>query len=197
MEETRSNSINLIAGTKNTGKTTFVKGSLQHKVAGIIPAYLKADPNQKILIIDDYDHHDWREYPIIKLSDLRRWERGVVRIFEFNDIEEVAAAINANCYNTIVIFEDSGKYVEANLQHHMKKLIKDSKNKNIDIYFLYHYLNEVPPKIVMLLDNIILFKTGDKKSKVENKYTHPAIGEALERVRQHKDFHHNEFIKLY
>jgi hypothetical protein len=194
--EKRINNIIIVTGTRGTGKTTFIKGSEKLKINGLIDAYLDRDPKQKILIVDLFDSPVWREIPIITVEKLTRWKSGIYRFFDTNETM-LFHNINRHCYNTIIIFEDSTKYINNKLPEDLRRLLIDSKQKNNDVIFAFHYLMGVPPDLVRISDYLVLFKTGENYTNyLRNKYPHPDIEKAFKEVQASKNFHINKTIAL-
>lgn len=194
--EKRVNYITLIVGTRGTGKTTFVKGSEEHKIEGVIDIYLDRDPKQKILIVDLFDNPVWSDVPTITVEKLARWKSGVYRIYHSDEIE-LFRIINKYCYNTVIFFEDATKYIQNSLEENLKRLLIDSKQRNIDVFFAFHYLGAVPPKLAKISDFIVLFKTNEVfSSQLRNKYPHPDIEPAFKEVTAHKNRFFNKQIAL-
>lgn len=194
--EKRVNYITLIIGTRGTGKTTFVKGSEELKIEGVIDVYLDRDPKQKILIVDLFDNPVWSDVPTITVEKLARWKSGVYRIYH-HDASELMRIINRHCYNTVIFFEDATKYVQNTLDENLRRLLIDSKQKNLDVFFAFHYLNAVPPGLVRISDYMVLFKTNETySSQLRNKYPHPDIEKAFKEVSNHKNRFFNKQIAL-
>ncbi|NJK98341.1 MAG: hypothetical protein HC905_28555 [Bacteroidales bacterium] len=197
MHEKRVNYITLIIGTRGTGKTTFVKGLEKLKIEGVIDVYKDRDPKQKILIVDLFDNPVWNEVPTISIEKLSRWKSGTYRIFH-NNSNELMTILNRYCYNTVIFFEDATKYVQNSLDENLRRLLIDSKQKNLVMFFFaFNYLMAVPPQLVRISDFLVLFKTNESFSaSLRNKYTHPDIEKAFKEVGQAKSFFYNKTVAL-
>ncbi|MDD5358592.1 MAG: hypothetical protein PHX80_05555 [Candidatus Nanoarchaeia archaeon] len=192
----RVNLISIIVGTRSTGKTTYMKGDESLKLEGIIDSYQDKDPNQKILIVDLFDNPVWRDVPLLTSERLSRWKSGMYRIFD-RDFSHLVTTINTYCFNTVVFFEDATKYIRANIEENLRQLLIDSKQKNLDVFFAFHYLMAAPPDLVRISDYLVLFKTNEAfSSQLKNKYPHPAILSAFEEVSKHPDFHYYKTVAL-
>jgi hypothetical protein len=192
----RVNIIGLIAGTRGTGKTTFIKGSEELKVNGLIDGFLDRDPKQKILIVDLFDNPIWRDVQLIDDDKLKRWKSGLYRIYDNNE-SVLMKKLNHYCYNTIIIFEDATKYIKNTVEENLRRLLIDSKQKNNDVFFAFHYLMAIPPDLTRISDYLVLFKTNESfSSALRNKYPHPDIQKAFKEVSEHKDFHYYKSIAL-
>jgi len=192
----RVNYITLVAGTRGTGKTTYFKGSHELKINGIIDLFLDRDPKQKILVVDLFDSPVWQDVPLITTDKLARWKSGMYRIFH-SDPDQLMSVIQRHCYNTVIIFEDATKYIKATLNENLRRLLIDSKQKNLDVFFAFHYLMAVPPDLVRISDYLVLFKTNESfTSQLRNKYPHPDIIKGFTDVSKHKNFHYYKEIAL-
>jgi hypothetical protein len=182
----RNNLITLIVGDRGTGKTTFIKGNQALKVEGLIPRYKKQDSSKKILIINTFDNPVWRDVSTIELSELSRWRAGTVRVIEKN-ISIIIQSIDASVMNAVVIFEDATPYVKNRLGQDLEYLCIDSKQKNIDLFFVFHYLMATPPDLARIADFIVLFKTNERFSpSLRNKYPNPNIEKVFNEVNMQK-----------
>jgi hypothetical protein len=196
MGDNRVNIIGLVIGTRGTGKTTYLKGDEKLKIEGIIDIYIDRDPKQKILIVDLFDNPIWKNIPQITTEKLARWKSGIYRIYSQNFLS-LTAIINTHCYNTIIIFEDATKYVGSKLDDNLKQLLLDSKQKNNDIFFAFHYMQAAAPDLVRIADYVVLFKTNETfTNTIRNKYPHPDIERAFKEVGAHKDFHYHKSVNL-
>lgn len=166
----RFNQVGIIIGQRGTGKSFFMLGSKYSakpgddklNTPGIIEVYEKK--KMKVLIIDTLDHPSYRKIPIIDQKNFSKWRSGVVRTFvDPDNMKPFVNMLNVapNMVNTAVIFEDAGKYTEKNLPAPFKRLIIDSKQRNIDIFFMYHCFIDTPSNIFTKSDFLQLFKTED------------------------------------
>jgi hypothetical protein len=192
----RFNTVGLIIGTRGTGKTAFIKGDPSVNVPGIIPIYLKK--GIKILIIDTLDHPSYRNVPILPQKNFKKWNKGIVRvIMEPETILKFINLINQSPHlnNTFIIFEDAGKYTERTLPKPFKRLIIDSKQRNIDIIFIYHCFVDTPANIFTKSDYIQLFKTEDAPVVRKNNIRlFDKVNAAYELVKKHPNNFYGKFI---
>lgn len=166
----RFNQVGIIIGQRGTGKSFFVLGSKYSakpgdenlKKPGIIEIY--EAKKMKVLIVDTLDHPSYRKIPIITQQNFLKWNAGIVRTFV--DPDNMLPFVNMlntapNMVNTAIIFEDAGKYTEKSLPRPFKRLIIDSKQRNIDLIFMYHCFIDTPSNIFTKSDYLQLFKTED------------------------------------
>lgn len=192
----RINLVCIIVGTRGTGKTDFVK------------KIVKKSPLPKRLIVDTFDsapwqnlethdHQEWMKIPVrvINYEQLSRFKKGTYRIFD-SDTERLKSEIEKHVKNTLVVFEDATKHIDRTLTKPMRKFVLDTKQKNVDLVFIFHSLTAVPPELIRVADLLTLFKTGDSKRRVEQKYDNPEVTQLFESVQSHSSKYHNETIFL-
>ena len=181
----RTNLISLIVGGRGVGKTTYLKD--------IISKYPKS---KKILIIDTLDHPAYQEFEIIKQdsSVLKRWRKGTKRII-FNNFSECLNLLNQDLRNALLICEDATKYTGSTLQEDFRKLIYDSKQKNIDIVFMFHLVSSVPPELIKNCNTITFFKVYEDISIYKSKLPNfAAIMKLHAEVMKHESKHYKKTI---
>lgn len=174
----RFNKVGAILGQRGTGKSLFILGSLLSakpedralNLKGLIESY-KVSSIKKVLIIDTIDHPLYKKIPVLPQNKFNEWNSGIVRIFLQPElINNLVDLINKSNHlnNTFIIFEDATKYTESKLPKVFKRLIADSKQRNIDIIFLYHSWGQTPLDLFRNMDFIQLFKTKDSPKIREN-----------------------------
>jgi phage terminase large subunit-like protein len=191
----RMNKIILVAGTRGTGKTQYLKKVLH---ASTQPKKLIVDTFDSDVwrTLETHDHPEWseKEIPLIESSMLKRWKVGTYRIGNSN-IQQTIKDIEDFLLNAFVIFEDATKYVGSRLNDDMKRFVLDSKQKNLDFVFVFHSLAQIPNDLIRIADVITLFKTNeDIPSK--KKYPFPAIPELMDLVKKNPSRYFNASILL-
>lgn len=160
--EKRFNVIGAIFGQRGSGKTDYLKGNKKHSLPGLMNIYPKK--NMKVLIIDTFDHPSYRDVKILPMDKLKLWNSGIYRVFTpAEDIPKLNKILNDSpkIWNTLLVYEDSYKHTFKKIDRSLIQLIADSKQKNIDIVFMYHNFGQAPPDLYRYLDYIELFKTKD------------------------------------
>ena len=191
----RTNSIVIVCGKRGTGKTDYCK------------SLLKVSSLEKKLVVDTFDSPTWRnlktfkhpeweqiEIPIMEMEQLKLWKKGLYRVFS-SDPDELFVSIDKYVTNAIIEFEDATKYFKGKLQESVRRLMYDSKQKNLDLIFVFHSLSAVPPELVRIADYLTLFKTNDGSPNM-NKYPFPSIIPAMKFVRESKSRYENVTIEL-
>ncbi len=159
----RLNLVSIILGARGSGKTWYLKNVL-------LPRLIKR--GKKILIIDTIDHPDYRDIPIMDLSKLHLWKSGVFRVWcKEEDMCKLNSMLNSldNIWNTTLIYEDAGKHTADGVDKFLRALIGDSKQKNIDIIFMFWAWMEIPIKILSKTNFIECFKTADSPESRKEK----------------------------
>lgn len=181
---TRTNKVILIAGTRGTGKTDFVKD--------LIFSQSKNFP--KCLVVDTFDSSVWHnlathkhpqhisnKVPELSIKNFPRWKSGTARMFS-SDTKTIMSAIQKYARNSFIVFEDATKYIGSVLTDDMKMFVLDSKQKNLDLVFIFHSLASIPPALVRVSDILVLFKTNEGKVS-ETKYPWGEIPEMMEKLK--------------
>lgn len=183
----RSNHVHLIAGGRGTGKTTLAK-LMAEKLEKNFP---------KQLTVDTFHNPLYHHLPVLERSKLSMWRKGKYFMFH-SDPDELIQDLNENVRNTVIIFEDATKFIDKQLTKPMKALIVDSKQKNNDIFLLFHYLLAIPSDLIRIgSDYLHLFKTEeDFTSYYRSRFVNPAIEKTWNQVKDNPDFHFHKTIKL-
>lgn len=180
----RLNKVIAVIGGRGKGKTTFTKNIIKKH-------------NKKVLIIDTIDHPAYADVAIIKPDDLKGWRSGTRRIVGA-PTKHLYTCMNTFLRNCLVVFEDATKYIDSSVPEHIMHFIIDSKQKNLDLIFIYHDFASVPPKVYRLLDEIELFKTNEDYlyPNLRNKIPQfQVVSKVFEKVKNHKNnFYHERII---
>lgn len=190
--EPRFNKVVGIFGRRGSGKTDYLKGNPVHNIPGLMNKYPARD--MKVLIVDTIDHPSYREIPRITPEKLPYWKRGIYRLYDKKTVmPEMIEAISNHVWNTLIVFEDAYKHQKKTLDSNVVDLILDSKQKNLDIIFMYHAWILAPNDLYRLLDSIEVFKTKDtpeaRKEQMAG-YYEDAIQVHNEVMKHESSFYH-------
>ncbi|MBW6482834.1 MAG: hypothetical protein K0B10_07215 [Vicingaceae bacterium] len=189
MPKKRINTVNAVLGRRGTGKTTYIKQ--------LIEVYKQAHPQQKILIIDTLDHPAYKEIPAINLDLLTRWEKpNTYRLFGSNT-DEILQTIDENLYNALLICEDASKYLNRTITPEVRRFIYDSKQKNLDIIFLFHGFMATPVELFRMIDNLVLFKCDSPNNRKNDMINFQEVTESWQRVMINPSPYYNETVNIY
>lgn len=184
----RINQVLAILGRRGSGKTYYVKQLIQ--------AYRAKHQYQKILVVDTLDHPAYREIPTIDVDLIRRWKQAATyRIFGSNT-DEIFRAVST-IYNGLVIFEDSSKYLRRVLPDEVRKFIIDTKQRNLDLIFLFHGFSYVPPELFRLMDNIVIFKTDNPERRKNDIIAYDDVLKAYNEVMASKNPYEKKTVQIY
>ena len=166
----------VIIGGRHTGKTFWVLKVVEGQ-------------KKKVLLVDVNNEKKYRNFPLITLDQLPRWKSGVYRIIP-HDPEALLLAIDRHLKNTMVVFEDAGKYIDGNLDRPLKSLLIGCRHVNVDIIFPFQSFGLVPPRIFQLSNYIVVKKTSDtiRQLRQSNKIPNPdQVIKAWETVSASRD----------
>ncbi len=191
----RDNVVWLFAGTRGTGKTTAVKQVIR---SSTIP---------KKLIVDTFDSDVWQTLehhgfpdgmnipiPIIDQKKIPYWKSGIYRLIS-SDTDLIFPIIEKHVKNALIVFEDATKYIGSRLDKPVRKFVLDSKQKNLDLIFIFHSLASIPPELVRVANYLTLFKTQEGMPSL-HKYPFPQIPIAMKKIQKSSNRYHYETIRL-
>lgn len=192
----RINQVIIIVGDRGTGKTTYLKGDPSIQIPGILYSIQQKDPEKKILVVDTFDNPVWRHFKAIQPHELHKWKTGPVRCWS-SDTNLLLDLISKVIYNAVVIFEDATKFIPSRLTKETKQFILDSKQKNLDIFFIFHYLMAIPNDLSRISDIMVIFKTKEIFTQsLRAKFPNPAIEQTFLQVQKHKSWYYCKAIKI-
>jgi energy-coupling factor transporter ATP-binding protein EcfA2 len=155
----RINLVNLILGKRGCGKTTFVRK--------LIALYRAKHIYRKILIVSTIDQPGYKDIPIIEISHLKRWKgSGTYRIFGSNT-NEILEAIEEHFRGGLLVMEDSTAFIPKIIPEKLRRMIIDTKQKDVDMIMVFHGFMSTPPEILRYTDTLTFFKTDTPDSRKE------------------------------
>ena len=185
--ETRINQVGCILGRRGTGKTTYGRQ--------IMDAYKKKHPHMKQIIFDTLDHPSYRDIPYIPPHLLARWKKpNTYRTWSSETDKMLLLA--SNLRNALIIFEDATKYVNKVIQKPLRSLIMDSKQKNLDIIFMFHGFSYMPPEMTRIVDYLTIFKCDNPAYRKSDIVGYETIAAAYDKVMQSKNPYAKETVCL-
>lgn len=181
----RSNKVSIYVGNRDTGKTDLLK-EIAFSMLNFFP---------KVLIVDTFDSDVWRNMsthahperssisvPTIPVDKFKGWRKGIGRLISA-DTKMTLSLIQQHARNTFIIFEDSRKYVKSQLTDDVAFFIIDSKQKNLDLNFIFHSCKRVPPELLDISDVLVLKKTSESKPPPKMD-SWPEIAQMMESLRK-------------
>lgn len=187
--EQRTNLISVVLGRRKSGKTWYT-------INRLIPAYRRANPTNKVIVLDTLDHPSWRHLPSIKPAQVPYLKPGTIARIVDSNPDRVIKDHMQHLWNSMIVFEDAAKYLDPKLQDHVVKLIGDSKQMDVDLVFMFHFFKMVPPRLIRYIDFLVLHKTDDPVGRKTDLPDYAAVEAAYRRVMQSKDEFPRETIDL-
>lgn len=181
----RNNHVNITVGKRGSGKTFRTKQLINNS-------------QLKTIIIDTFDHESYRDYKNVapKMIDDRAWISGTIRCYGYN-FEDVFYQLSNKISNTLIVFEDCTKYIRDRIVEDIIRLVTDTKQKNIDIIFMYHGFGMVRPDLYRLADSITIFKTNEDVNRYRSKIPNfETVKKINDHIQQSKNPYINQTVWL-
>ncbi len=185
---TRINKVSLIVGGRGSGKTDFVKNLIYQ-----IP--------KRRIICDTFDSPVWKTFKTylhpereserikeIGFDNVKSQDKGAFKLIS-SDTDRIFQTIESDAWNSLVVIEDATRFIRKNVDESVRKFVLDTKQKNLDLIFIFHSLSDVPPDLIRWSDTLTLFKTNETfTSYMRNKFPNQMIEKAFEKVRTLPDY---------
>lgn len=153
------NKVYLVVGARGTGKTPFVIGGDEEP--GM--AKLSLDKGMSTLVIDEIDHPKYRHFTDLhpKNYSLLSSKPGYYRtLCRLENMPALFLKLR-DVWNTLIVFEDCYKYINANFTKAQITAIGNCKQQNNDIIFMHWAWGFVSPDFSRTTNYYIVFKTSD------------------------------------
>jgi len=199
IEEVRRNSIVIFVGDRGTGKTTYA-------------VELMLNRNYPAIVLDrmNQDNYDAITTILHDSSRLESWNRkGRLRVYDKDALDNIIKMLQENAYDeskkhlkaitSLIILEDAGNYVASNMRLNLIELCTSCRHSNVDLFFMFHNLADIPPKLYAYCDFIVLFKIKKAESQLKllDKITNKEETlEAFRSLKKEKDPHANRTIRI-
>lgn len=189
MTENRINYVGLTLGKRGSGKTTLIKQ--------LIDEYQKQHPHKKVLITDTLDHPAYRHVPAIKTDMIERWKgKGIYRVWD-SDTDKMMGAIDKSLSGALVVFEDASKYIRGQLTPEVRRFILDSKQKDLDLIFMFHGFGYVPPEMWRVIDFVTIMRTDNPATRKDYIMNYEAVSAAWQEVQAEKEGWPHRTVMIY
>lgn len=178
----RNNLVILVVGARGVGKTGWVKKNIVNPSLQPKKMIVDTFDSTSWRTMETFDRPDWQHIsiPVLPHAMISSWTNGLYRIF--GNPNDMFNLIDRYLQNTLLVFEDATKYIGSRLTEETKRFIYDSKQKNLDITYVFHSLASIPPELVRAADILVLFKTNEGQPS-KDKYPFPEITQAMEYLR--------------
>lgn len=159
------------------GKTPFVVGGDFEE--GVAMQWLRK--GMSTLVIDDFDHPKYAKFKFLHPDSyhLLSEKPGFYRTLSSAAVMGRLMQRLKEVYNTLIVFEDAGKYFGDRLTDAQMRLIGDSKQKNVDILFMFWCWGFVPPDVLRFTNYFVIGETPDTPD-VRGTYLRGCINECME-----------------
>lgn len=185
----RINYVNLLLGKRGTGKTFYI-------INNLLPVYTKLHPQKKVFIFDTLDHPNYKQFKKIDFSEIPHIKKtGAFHCFS-SDTDSILKQAE-NIYNSLLIFEDSSKYLRRQIPDSVRRFILDSKQKNTDILFLFHGFSFVPPELFRIADGILLFKCDNPAYRKADIINYNEVESAYNQIMKSKNPYIKKYVQIY
>lgn len=189
-----------IVGGRGSGKTTFMLGDQQKQIWGLRHLYY-CQYGMNVLFIDTNPDRpeppDYLKIPIIDWKKIHLMEKGYARVIvSGNDADECFQyLVDKKIKEKLFVVEDSAKIIPQKIDTHpVRSLMIDSKSNHNSLTFMYHMWTDLPPRMLGLLDQYVIFKsTADTPAARGIKNTD--VLEAHRRVMNNKTSYFHEVVK--
>lgn len=193
----RTNKVILIAGARGTGKTDFVK-KLYYKSRNNFPKALLVDvfDSDNWHNLEVHDHPEWKNQQVdtIPLRKFQYWKAGYGRMYS-GDAKEMMNLIQKFARNSFIVFEDAIRYIKSKLSEDESRFLFESKQKNLDLVFIYHALGQIPPDLLRAADILVLFKTNEG-APCTKKYPWEEIPQMMKELKKEQNRYSYRVIQL-
>jgi DNA helicase HerA-like ATPase len=161
--------VTIVCGGQGVGKTTFVKNSLYDK--------------RRTVILDVNN-----EYTDLESHGSKRVTK------DFRDALENIKNLNGI---SLVVEEATVFFSNRKYDDNLQEMIIRKRHQKNDIFLIYHSLGDIPDYLLRIADFLVLFKTKDNQTHVEDKYRYyPELKSAYYTVRNQKNIHKYFVLKL-
>jgi len=186
----RINLVSIFSGRRGTGKTYFF-------LKIFLPIYTKVFPKKRVLIMDTLDHPMYRHIEKVKSSMLSKWRKtgGIHRIYG-EEPDVMLENIEKYMRNALIVYEDASKYINANLQDSVRRSVLDSKQKNLDMIFFFHGFSYIPPKLLRIVDELIIFKSDNPEYRKKEIVAYEEVKDAWEEVMKDPNPYAHKTVRL-
>lgn len=156
------NKIYTVVGARGQGKTPFIVGGDEE--CGLAKIYL--NKGMSVLTLDEIDHVKYRHVPIMHPKDYSKLSEKPVFVRTLAAMQYLPGLIGEIgekqlVWNTLIVCEDSKKYIKTVFGNEEWALIGNSKQQNCDLVFMYWNWGIIPPDILRNTNYFVIFKTSD------------------------------------
>jgi ABC-type Mn2+/Zn2+ transport system ATPase subunit len=156
----------IVVGGTGTGKTTIIKGRLD-----------KVDKRALYLYDVNNEYQQYTKMPLVS--------------FDIFSKKAKQLSNSVQVWEEMTIFLDN----KSSNKDLMDVLVRKRHTNNL-IFLVFHSLRRIPRSVFDLSNIIILFKTNDNEKFVDDRFQNEEVTQAFKRVRDNKDPHYFEVVKI-
>lgn len=186
----RTTRVSMLLGTRGTGKSYYVLNT-------IIPQYMSKHPERLVLIVDTIDHPMYRDIPLLKVKDFKTVTQGLYRTFATDKIDLLLTAIFGQLKNALIIFEDATKFVGSKITPQTRSFILNSKQRSVDVIYLFHGFVSAPLDIWRIVDSVTFFKCDGPEKRKNDIINYDEFLEKWKQVMASPDKYARQHVKIY
>jgi hypothetical protein len=174
--EPRVNKCFIVVGGRNSGKTWFVRKTLE-------PLY--RDAGKRLLVLDMVDHPKYADVTQIPLPAFPiLWPKvkgGIVRVVS-PQIDKQLPSVCREVKNAVCILEDANRYISTRkpIPEELTNMIINSKQINVDMFLLFHAPGMVHVDLFRLCDGLILFRCNERAHRHKDRVPNFPVYEELD-----------------
>lgn len=151
----RLNFCTCVVGFQGTGKSTEMR-KLAETVA--------KSGDKKTLIIDVNNSAAYKDIQLLNYAKFQYWmenQEGGIKKFYDPDKDKMFNFLITKFYNGVLVFEDATKYIDARPKMNVRSYLTDHRMSNLDIFFMFHSIELIPPFFLKMTNYLTIFKTDD------------------------------------
>jgi hypothetical protein len=185
--------VRVIIGGRNCGKSTFIIGEEEKHLPGLMRQYVEEYKMRGIIVDTTRDREypvDYKKVKLVPWQDIAKakFTKGVVRTI-VNPALDAEEAMWTFCKmsDVFVVIEEAALQIPLRLEKTAWEFfIIESKNKHNSIAFMYHSWKWIPPRMLAILDEFVVFKSKIDTPGDRGIYNRQVL-EAYEQVMKHTD----------
>lgn len=157
----------IIVGATGTGKTTFVKERLKNVHSTALHLY---DINK--------EYGDFYKQP-------------------FTSFEKFTTAAQKKT-DSVLVFEEATIFLSNRSSNDgLRDILVRKRHANNTIFLVFHSLRTIPRYIFDLSNYVVLFKTNDSETLVQQRFENELLTACFLRVKNNASKFHHEFFSIY
>ena len=172
--ERRKTELNLLIGVNSSGKTTFLRNIL---------------PNYKRAIIITSNTSEWKDFPILKQSDIKTFSGNGRVICPHHKFKEIFPLIIKDYSGGLLALDDCKDYLpESNhTTAALSYFYNHRRHFGVDCFMIAHDLDDIPPRAFNHVSWLILFSTNNKFTSRKNVLVFKKIEAAQLRIEKENE----------